>query len=80
MGCGCGGNRKNISARARPASSQPPAIRPAPVVRQAQNQQNLVQQANVRNGLSALGGDRTEMERKRKIQVSLKNRNLKRPQ
>ncbi len=79
MGCGCGGNRKNVNARVRPAS-QPPAIRPAPVVRQAQNRQNLVQQANVKNGLSALGGDRTEAERKRKIQVSLKNRNLKRPQ
>jgi hypothetical protein len=78
MGCGCGGNRKNVNARIRPA--QPPALRPATrqVQTQAANRQALVQQAR-QNSVSAMAADKTEAERKKKIQVSLRNRNLKRP-
>lgn len=78
MGCGCGGNRRNVSARTRPAV-QPPAIRPAGARVQSQTatRQALVQRAR-ENSVSAMAADKTESERKRKIQVSLRNRNLKR--
>jgi hypothetical protein len=84
MGCGCGGNKRNTGSRIRPAS-QPSSIRPA-VQRQVQNQsvsrQNLVQQARDKSNqnISSLGVDKNESERKRRIQISLRNRNLKRPQ
>lgn len=75
MGCGCGG-RKNTS-RSTALTPRAAGVRPqAPVQRQA-----LIQQARER-ALGAMApkgsndvGARAELERRRRIQVSLRNRN-----
>lgn len=64
MGCGCGGGRRNTGSR-RTTTVSPRAA--APQARPVQNVQ----------GLSAPQGqnDRQEIERKRRIQISLRKRN-----
>ena len=78
MGCGCGG-RRNVSTRTQ-TTIVPNATRPAQrrVEAQTAPQVQVQAQANTQLGAQAtpiFSTDRSEIERKRRIQVSLRNRN-----
>jgi len=82
MGCGCGGRKGN--SRTGAVTPRPAA---APDARRVQTQSNqrqaLVQQARERIQQASGGkdknvvGSREDVERRRRIQVSLRNRNSK---
>jgi hypothetical protein len=85
MGCGCGG-RRNASARSSRVATTPPsqALQAGVNARQVQIQSNqkqvLIQRAKEQlqqqnqNVPSALNDPQKEVERKKRIQVSLRNR------
>lgn len=82
MGCGCGGGRKGVS-RSTAATPRPAgAVGARRVQTQSNQRQVLVQQARDRlNQVSGQAknaiGARDDIERRRRIQVSLRNRNSK---
>jgi hypothetical protein len=82
MGCGCGG-RRNVSARPQQTAIVPNATRQAQIQAsqrrvEAQAAPKAQAQPNVQLSAQAapiFSNDRNEIERKRRIQVSLRNRN-----
>lgn len=83
MGCGCGGGKRNTNSSRRVVANAPQRIvrnnnltaRQVPV--QTQSNQIQALSANVRSQLQQQNGPNTETEKKRRIQISLRNRNKK---
>ena len=79
MGCGCGGRKSGLRGR---SVAPPVPSSPSRQVRTQSNQrQVLVQQAKERltqaNGQSPSVVSQNEAERKRRIQISLRNKNTR---
>jgi len=80
MGCGCGGGGRRSQARSSSVTPRPAgavnARQVQPTQRQALVQQakDRIQQASAGQVRNAIGA-RADIERRKRIQVSLKNRN-----